>query len=394
MGTRLTVSSDGGSRGNPGPAGTGSVVRSETGEELGLTWSFIDNATNNVAEYHGLINGLKLAKEICHDLGEDPVHTDIDVRMDSKLIVEQMNGRWKIKHPDMKPLAAQVKQLQSQFHSMSYTWVPRKENARADELANRAMDTKAGGTDKHVASKDASSNRAAPSSTATSSTAASAEPRQTPPTPDNAARTESTEQPQAPSWLGTQRPLRLLLLRHGETRFGYEGRFCGHSDPELTREGLWQARRAAHFLSQRGGISAIYSSPLKRAEVTARIVAEQLGVHNPTQTPSLTEMDFGDWEGKKFDEVSPNDDRGGEDPERVFERTGTLVDELLKTKVGENVLLVSHVTPIKSILRRALGMDATIYHRLHLDLASLSIAEFYPDGRSLVRGVNDTHYLR
>lgn len=129
---RLIVEADGGSRGNPGPAAYGALVRdAETGETLlreGLT---IGRATNNVAEYSGLIAGLEMVREI------DP-GAAVEVRMDSKLVIEQMAGRWKIKHVDMRPLAMRANQLRPA--AVVWTWVPREENKRADALANLALD--------------------------------------------------------------------------------------------------------------------------------------------------------------------------------------------------------------------------------------------------------------
>ncbi|MEU3610103.1 reverse transcriptase-like protein, partial [Streptomyces sp. NPDC035033] len=98
----LVVEADGGSRGNPGPAGYGAVVLDPaTGETLAEAAEYIGVATNNVAEYKGLIAGLRAALELAPD-------ATVRVRMDSKLVVEQMSGRWRIKHPDMKPLAAEA----------------------------------------------------------------------------------------------------------------------------------------------------------------------------------------------------------------------------------------------------------------------------------------------
>ncbi len=95
----IIVEADGGSRGNPGPAAYGALVRDPvTNEVLAQVGETIGRATNNVAEYRGLIAGLELADRIAPD-------ATIEVRMDSKLVIEQMAGRWKIKHPDMKPLA-------------------------------------------------------------------------------------------------------------------------------------------------------------------------------------------------------------------------------------------------------------------------------------------------
>ncbi|MFE0659837.1 reverse transcriptase-like protein, partial [Streptomyces sp. NPDC058876] len=130
---RFVVEADGGSRGNPGPAGYGAVVLDPaSGETLAERAEFIGVATNNVAEYKGLIAGLTAAR----DLASDAV---VLVRMDSKLVVEQMSGRWKIKHPDMKPLAAEAARILPRAQ-VTYEWIPRERNKHADRLANEAMD--------------------------------------------------------------------------------------------------------------------------------------------------------------------------------------------------------------------------------------------------------------
>jgi probable phosphoglycerate mutase len=135
-GMKVIVEADGGSRGNPGPAGYGAVVAdAATGEVLAERAGGLGVATNNVAEYQGLIAGLRAALE----LGA----TDVEVRMDSKLVVEQMSGRWQIKHPSMRPLAAEAAGLVRQLGSVRLRWVARAQNARADALANRAMDAQA-----------------------------------------------------------------------------------------------------------------------------------------------------------------------------------------------------------------------------------------------------------
>ncbi|WP_435970412.1 bifunctional RNase H/acid phosphatase [Streptomyces sp. Qhu_M48] len=129
----LIVEADGGSRGNPGPAGYGAVVLDPvTGETLAEAAEYIGVATNNVAEYKGLVAGLKVARELFPD-------ATVHVRMDSKLVVEQMSGRWKIKHPDMKPLAAEAGRV-FPAGRVRYEWIPRERNKHADRLANEAMD--------------------------------------------------------------------------------------------------------------------------------------------------------------------------------------------------------------------------------------------------------------
>lgn len=132
----VIVEADGGSRGNPGPAGYGAVVLDAATEEvIAERHAGLGVATNNVAEYRGLIAGLEAALE----LGA----TDVEVRMDSKLVVEQMSGRWKVKHPAMKPLALEAAKLVREIGSVRFGWVPRSRNGRADALANRAMDAQA-----------------------------------------------------------------------------------------------------------------------------------------------------------------------------------------------------------------------------------------------------------
>ncbi|NDZ61454.1 reverse transcriptase-like protein, partial [Streptomyces anulatus] len=134
---QVVVEADGGSRGNPGPAGYGAVVIDPaTGEPLAETAEYIGVATNNVAEYRGLIAGLSAAKALFPDAGDA---LRVHVRMDSKLVVEQMSGRWKIKHPDMKPLAARAAAVLPPS-SVTYEWIPRAQNKHADRLANEAMD--------------------------------------------------------------------------------------------------------------------------------------------------------------------------------------------------------------------------------------------------------------
>ena len=133
----VVVEADGGSRGNPGPAGFGAVVRDpSTGAVLAQRSEAIGVATNNVAEYRGLIAGLSAAQE----LGA----TDVAVRMDSKLVVEQMSGRWQVKHPDLRVLAREAAQLRGGFQTISFEWIPRELNKDADRLANEAMDAAAG----------------------------------------------------------------------------------------------------------------------------------------------------------------------------------------------------------------------------------------------------------
>jgi probable phosphoglycerate mutase len=368
---KVIAEADGGSRGNPGPAGYGAVVfdaghssvLAERKEALGV-------ATNNVAEYRGLIAALAAAA----DLGAD----EVLVRMDSKLVVEQMSGRWKIKHPDMVPLAREAKELADRFAEVEFTWIPRNQNSHADRLANEAMDS------------------------ATGVTPAAAQPQA-----DKAIQPDKVPAT-SPGWTGARgAPTRMLLLRHGQTALSVERRYSGRGNPELTELGREQAARAAKRLGSRSEIAAVISSPLGRARETAESAAAALGL--PVQVhDGLIETDFGTWEGLTFHEASEGDPElfkrwlgdtsiappGGESFDTVTERVVRAQSEIVADHGAGEVLLVSHVTPIKVLLRAALDVGPSILYRLHLDLASLSIAEFYPDGGASVRLVNDTNHLR
>ena len=363
---KVIVEADGGSRGNPGPAGYGSVVWSaDRSEVLAESKQAIERATNNVAEYRGLIAGLEEAAK----LGA----TEVDVCMDSKLVVEQMSGRWKVKHPDMVPLHQQATALSTRFEHIEYAWIPRAKNSHADRLANEAMDAAAG--IETLAEEPKQSATAAVTSPA--------------------------------GWIGARgAPTRLLLLRHGQTELSTQRRYSGRGNPALTDVGRRQADAAALYLAGKGGIDAVITSPLQRAYDTAAAAAKALGL-DVTVDDDLIETDFGGWEGLTFGEAAERDPDlhrqwlrdtsvqppGGESFDSVAERVRRAQARIVNEHGGETVLVVSHVTPIKTLLRSALDAGPGILYRLHLDLASLSIAEFYPDGVASVRLVNQTAYL-
>ncbi|GGV05008.1 bifunctional RNase H/acid phosphatase [Kitasatospora herbaricolor] len=380
-GRRFIVEADGGSRGNPGPAGYGAVVRDgDTGLIIAEAAEFIGHATNNVAEYKGLIAGLRAAREI------DP-GAEVDVRMDSKLVVEQMSGRWKIKHPDMQPLAAEAKTVLPRGQ-VRYTWIPRERNKDADRLANEAMD--AGKAGKQWEPKA---------------------PKAAVPAAEPAAPLE-TAAPKAgwaaPADLGT--PTTFVLLRHGETPLTPEKRFSGSGggDPELSEKGRWQAERAAEAMAARGTIQAVVSSPMRRTRQTAETVAARLGLDVRIEE-GLRELDFGDWEGLTFAEVQerhPADldawlasakakpTGGSESFTTLAHRVGVARDKILARYAGRTVLVVSHVSPIKTLVRLALGAPPDALYRMELSAAALSAVQYYTDGNASVRLLNDTGHLR
>lgn len=382
------VEADGGSRGNPGPAGYGAVVLdATTGETLVEAAEYLGVVTNNVAEYRGLLAGLRAARELDPDAG-------VHVRMDSKLVVEQMSGRWKIKHPDMKPLATEAARVFPPGR-VTYEWIPRAENKHADRLANEAMDAGARGEQWSPSDSTADLDTA----TGAAPTASDADVR--------AAQTVAS-----PGWgppdMGA--PATFVLLRHGETPLTPQKRFSGSggSDPSLSPVGREQAEKVAASLARRGTVEAIVASPLARTRETAGIVAARLGLEVAVDE-GLRETDFGAWEGLTFGEVrerypddldawlaSPDAEPtgGGESFAATGARIAATRDRLVAAHAGRTVLLVSHVTPIKTFLRLALGAPPESLFRMELSAASLSAVAYYADGGASVRLFNETSHLR
>ncbi|MFD1828344.1 bifunctional RNase H/acid phosphatase [Streptomyces desertarenae] len=391
----LVVEADGGSRGNPGPAGYGAVVRDgATGQVLSETAAYIGTATNNVAEYRGLIAGLRAARAL-------DAEASVRVRMDSKLVVEQMSGRWKIKHPDLRPLAGEAASVFPP-EAVAYEWIPRERNGHADRLANEAMDAGRRGEAWRPA---ASAARPAASG------AAAAGPGE--PDPAGAAGTDPTAPAAAAEtsrgWsadLGT--PTTLVLLRHGETPLTPHKRFSGSggTDPELSETGRRQAEAAAAALAARGTVQAVVSSPLARCRQTARAVADRLGLAVEVDK-DLREADFGAWEGLTFAEVRerhPEDldawlaspetaPTGGESFASAARRVEAARDRILERHRGRTVLVVTHVTPVKVLACRALGAPLEAMFRMELSAASLSAVACYADGNASLRLLNDTSHL-
>ncbi|MBS2965301.1 bifunctional RNase H/acid phosphatase [Actinocrinis puniceicyclus] len=407
----LIVEADGASRGNPGAASYGAVVRDgRTGELLAELAEAIGRATNNVAEYRGVIAGLEAARRI------DP-QARVEVRMDSKLVVEQLSGRWQVKHPSMKPLAQRARELFPP-NGVSFAWVPRSQNKHADRLANQALDAASRGEVWRAqvlpAAGEAAHSPRPVSSAAVSSQAASPAAS---PAASLAPVSRPAVEPRAPAAgsadLGA--PTRLLLLRHGPTALTGEKRFSGvGADPELTEQGLAQARAAARRLAgphgaadpRYGRVDAVITSPLRRARQTALAVAEAAGME-PRVEQGFRELHFGVFEALTFAEARaqyPDElaaffastagaAPGGESVDEVASRAAAARDRALVRFARKTVLIVTHVTPIKTLLCQALGAPLTAVHRMELSAASLSVIDYYDDGVTNVRCVNDTAHL-
>jgi ribonuclease HI len=129
---RAVLYADGACRGNPGPAGSGAALVSEEGHVVAEAMRYLGPGTNNVAEYTALIIGLEEAWR--HDV------EDLEIRMDSRLVVEQMNGKWRVRDAKLRPLADRARELLARFAKWKLRHIPRDQNAVADLLANRAID--------------------------------------------------------------------------------------------------------------------------------------------------------------------------------------------------------------------------------------------------------------
>lgn len=371
---KLIIEADGGSRGNPGVSGAGAVViDASTGDILKQISENVGIATNNVAEYSALIFALEAAFEI------DP-ESEVLVRMDSKLVVEQMSGRWKIKHPDMLALGARVQKLIA-GKSVEFVWIPREQNVLADELANKAMDGEPA-----VAAAAIEFNQAAPSSIRA---------------PESSVAEATT----------------LIMVRHGRTALTESRKISGGDgeNPDLSELGQKDASDVATELSRLGESGAfgflskpvaVVHSPIKRASQTANKIAQRLQIEQ-IELSELREIGFGDWDGLtneelfvahetqyqnwrgSYDIAPPN----GESLQDFDVRVNRTLDFLLQKFPGKTVVVVAHVMPIRGLLRIANDASIAGFWRVDLGPASISIARFWGREGAEVVCINSTSHL-
>ena len=399
MTRRLVVEADGGSRGNPGPAGYGALVRdADSGELLAEVAEAIGTATNNVAEYRGLLAGLRAAVEV------DPACT-VRVRMDSKLVVEQMSGRWQIKHADMRTLAAQARGVLPPSR-VSYEWIPRARNSHADRLANEALDAAAAGRPwvRKVAPGAAAAADTAPAGTA----------------PATGTARASVRAPQP----ATGEPTTLLLVRHGRTRTTIEGRFAGRSgeDADLADEGRAEAAALAELLVGAGRpgsplagippVDAVVTSPLRRARRTAAAVLDRLPSRAGAEVDvrvddAWAEADFGAWEGLTYAQVARRDAElltrwqgatdvappGGETLDEVVARVEAARAAVVTEHPGRTVLVVTHTTPVRVAVREAMEAGPAALWRLRVTPCAVTAVRYWDDGGVEVVTANATAHL-
>jgi probable phosphoglycerate mutase len=253
--------------------------------------------------------------------------------------------------------------------------IPRAQNSHADRLANEAMDDAARGRDWQLRTEVPE------------------------PEPEPSARARV-------GWGAPRGPATTtVLVRHGETPLSAEHRFSGTGDPELSERGRAQATAAARRLATLD-VDAVITSPRARARATATAIASALGIE-PMVDDAIAETDFGDWEGHTFAEIRKQwpdalavwladpdvAPPGGESFTTTFQRVGDWRQRVVETYLGKTVVVVSHVTPIKALLRDALDAPAHVLYRIHLDPASVSTVDWFSGGAGVVRLVNDTSHL-
>ncbi len=392
----LIVEADGGSRGNPGPAAYGAVVRdAPSGTVLAELAEYIGDTTNNVAEYRGAIAGLRHAHEI-------DAQAKVEVRLDSKLVVEQMSGRWQVKHPAMRELAMEARSIFAPGQ-VSYVWVPRAQNRLADALVNEMLDLQKSSGEQVIRRVDGHLT----DDTLAEDVVGSIQVER------NRAVVEETAA-RAPrnvmiGWAEVGAPTTTVLARHGATEYSLEKRFSGLGgyDAPLAPLGIQQAQALAGEIAQRDAIDRIIASPLLRTRQTAAFVAGRLGMTVEIEE-GFAECAFGEWDGYTFAEVKERwpveleewlastsvAPPGGESFEQCRDRVERARSRVVTAYPGERVLVVSHVTPIKVLASIAVGAPLQSLYRMELMPTSISTLAWFPDGNASMFSFAEATHLR
>lgn len=396
MSKLVIIEADGGSRGNPGPAGSGAVlIDAQTGSVLAEIAMFIGVATNNVAEYRAVLAAVDVANEIAPD-------AELLVRMDSKLVVEQMSGRWKVKNEGMQDLFQSMQQSIG-TRKISFEWIPREQNGKADALANEAMDAEKSVVRKYVGSADTSTISVVTSSS-------------------KVVAADLEYNPKLPSSVRAPRNISkklttIILVRHGRTILTESHRISGRGgeDPQLSEAGIQDAQAVAEELTKVSHTgpyakvlkpSVVVSSPIARTRETASIVATRLGI--PVEiNEDIAEISFGEWDGHTNQEVAENwpdqyeqwrgdvkiSPPGGESLEEFDVRVQNGLADILEKYEGQTVVVVSHVMPIRGFLKSALQAGWPAYWRTSVAPCSMSIIRFWGNEAAEITVVNQTNHL-
>jgi probable phosphoglycerate mutase len=366
-------------------AGFGALVRDpDTGAVLVERAEPLGLASNNVAEYSGLLAGLEAAQ------GLDP-GAHVEVRLDSKLVVEQMAGRWKVRHEDMRRLSLQAQQIcraiRAAGGSVTFTWVPREQNKAADALSNLAMD-----------------GRSVDRTLTHSATSGPADPAE--PDAPAAPLDVTSRRSEGSSRLGE--PTRVLLVRHAVTDYTETARVDGRggANPPLNIRGRQMASAVAGAVERLvdGPSLRLVTSSLVRTVQTGAAIAQRLGLE-PSVDPDWDEQAFGEWDGLTFAEIAVRYPAklarlrleaayappGGESRAALRARVLTAFDRA--TAPQGTVIIVTSRVPLLVVLADLLGIGVERFFSIATEPASVTEVRLWPDGGVVVGFVNRTDHV-
>ena len=365
----IYVYCDGASRGNPGPASYGVHIEDESGGTIADLGEGLGHQTNNYAEYQGVIAALRFLTSTEHRL--------ITIRLDSKLVVEQLSGRWKVKSPEMRELVFEASQLLGAFDA-TLQWIPREQNSIADAMANQALD------DGDFQTVEAS-------------------------LPLSAIQPRSIRAPRQ-----QVEPTTIVVVRHGSTASTTAHLISGGDgeDPELNDRGLSEAQSASIAVAPLLELfnlppaSAIICSPMKRTTQTAEAISSALSlVLVPDER--LREIAFGDWDGMsmsamevdssveiaKWRSSTSQKPPGGESILELQARVEDLISEVIPGNQGKTVVLVTHMMPSRAIAKVAQRSAESTYWNVNFSPCGISVYRFFGTGLIETFTVNSCAHL-
>lgn len=349
----IFVYCDGASRGNPGPASYGVSIVTENATVIAEFGEALGERTNNYAEYQGVIAALRYLS--------DTDYRDITIRMDSKLVIEQLSGRWKVKSEDMRELVSEASRLLGPFNA-SLEWIPREQNSRADELANLALDGQL------------------PEFAPAQIELAGVQPR-------------SIRAPRQ-----TKEPVTLVLVRHGHTKMTERDLIAGGdgSDPELSELGELDAAAAAGAIPRLLEYfklpqpAKLLHSPMVRTTQTAHRIGLELGLALEPEE-RLREIGFGSWNNHEMTTISSENPElvrswqgsmsvkpdGGESIQDLVNRIEPLIATLTEDASGKTVVLVSHMMPVRTISALSAKGAQNLFWSTNFSPGSITIVRFF-----------------
>ncbi len=349
----IFVYCDGASRGNPGPASYGVHIEDSNGQTIVDFGEGLGDQTNNFAEYQGVIAALRYLTAT--------EYRNVTIRLDSKLVVEQLSGRWKVKSPDIRELVAEASELLGAF-DVKLEWIPREQNTIADGLANLALDQ-----------GDFQTSEAS--------------------LPLSAIQPRSIRAPRQ-----TVEPTTLVVIRHGSTASTEANLIAGGDgeDPPLSELGNREAALAASAVSglleyyALPAISRIVHSPMARTSQTAAAISRELGLGAENES-RLVEIGFGDWEGISMTELEVDSSSDvaawrnsvtskppkGESIQELEARVSGAITELISGSQGKTVAIVTHMMPTRAIARMAQASNDQTNWNINFAPCGISIYRFY-----------------